>query len=239
MIAIGHDLAVIVCAGPSLDRLPREVWRELAGAGAIVSVNGAIAAAACAGVRFTYVSAMDAGRGLSRTVPRFDALWATTSAWRLSMVGAEGVEAETYIREVDERDGVEGWSDEEDAGYAGGSSAMVTVNWLCNRWSQDPAARAARERLAFSRWKAVPPRGFRRVAFLGLDMRPGEGGHARGAGDHTSGFALSPARYESVSKGWLKVCREASRRGIEILNFTPDTGLLTMPRASLCEEVAG
>src|SRR6185503_17344826 len=101
------------------------------------------------------------------------------------MVGAEEMPAETYIREVDERDGVEGWSDDPDAGYAGGSSAMVTVNWLCNQWTIGV--------------RRTPKRGFRRVAFLGLDMVPGEGGHARGAGNHTSGFAMSAERHASVS----------------------------------------
>ena len=205
---MNSETAVIICAGPSLDALPAQAWERVANAGAIVAVNGAIAAEACAGVRFTYVSAMDA-RQLAASVPRFEALWSSTRAWRLSMVGAEETPAETYIREVDERDGVEGWSDDPDAGYAGGSSAMVTVNWLCNQ------------------------RGFRRVAFLGLDMLPGEGGHARGAGHHTSGFAMSAERHASVSRGWAKVCREAARRGIEVVNFTPGTGLRTMPRAEL------
>ncbi|MEK6372212.1 MAG: hypothetical protein AABO58_05900 [Acidobacteriota bacterium] len=202
------ETAVIICAGPSLDALPRRAWDRVANAGAIVAVNGAIAAEACAGVRFTYVSAMDA-RQLAATVPRFDTLWSSTPAWRLSMIGAEETPAETYVREVDERDGVEGWSDDPDAGYAGGSSAMVTVNWLCNQ------------------------RGFRRVAFLGLDMIPGEGGHARGAGNHTSGFAMSAERHAGVSRGWEKVCRQAALRGIEIVNLTPGTGLRTMPRAEL------
>jgi len=205
---MNRETAVIVCAGPSLDALPARAWERVADAGAIVAVNGAIAAEACAGVRFTYVSAMDA-RQLAGTVPRFSTLWTSTPAWRLSMVGAEEMPAETYIREVDERDGVEGWSDDPGAGYAGGSSAMVTVNWLCNQ------------------------RGFRRVAFLGLDMVPGQGGHARGAGNHTSGFAMSAERHANVSRGWEKVCREASKRGIEIINLTPGTGLRTMPRAEL------
>lgn len=216
---IDRNVAVIVCAGPSLDDLPARVWRSVANAGAIVAVNGAIAAEACAAVRFTYVSAMDATLGLVEKVPRFAELWASTSAWRLGMAGAEHDPAETYIREVDERDGVDGWSDDEAAGYAGGSSAMVTANWLCNQW---PVAEPSR-----------PPRGFRRVAFLGLDMRPGDGRHARGAGSHTSGFALDAERHAKVSEGWRKLCREAARRGIEIVNLTPDTGLATMPRAEV------
>ncbi len=81
------ETAVIICAGPSLDVLPQRAWDCVAKAGAIVAVNGAIAAEACAGVQFTYVSAMDA-RQLAATVPRFEALWSSTRAWRLSMVGA-------------------------------------------------------------------------------------------------------------------------------------------------------
>lgn len=131
---IDRETAVIVCAGPSLDALPPQAWTSVAQAGAVVAVNGAIAAEACRDVAFTYVSAMDAARGLAQSVPRFRELWTSTQAWRLSMVGAEEMPADTYIREVDERDGVEGWSDDPDAGYAGGSSAMVTANWLCNGW---------------------------------------------------------------------------------------------------------
>ncbi len=213
------DTAVIVCAGPSLDALSPRVWAHVARAGAVVAVNGAIAADACAHLRFTYASAMDAQQ-LASTVPRFPSLWSSTPAWRLSMTGAEAMPAETYIREVDERDGVEGWSDDPDQGYAGGSSAMVTANWLCNRWQ-----RATRN--------GQPPRGFRRILFLGLDMIPGQGGHARGAGDHTSGFALSAERHARVSEGWAKVCREALRRGIELINLTPGSGLRTMPRAEV------
>ncbi len=224
MINIGRDFAVIVCAGPSLDALPPRTWERIAGAGAVVSVNGALAAEACAEVRFTYVSAMDASSGLGSRVPRFDELWAATPAWRLGLLGGETVPAETYIREVDERDGVDGWSDDDDAGYAGGSSAMVTANWLCNRWRKRPDPVCG---------KAAPPRGFRRLAFLGLDMRPGEGGHARGAGLHTSGFALSDERFARVSRGWEKVCRQAARRAIEVVNLTPGTGLRTMPRAEV------
>ncbi len=214
-----RNVAVIVCAGPSLDALSAHAWRQVANAGAIVAVNGAIAAEACAEARFTYVSAMDATLGLIEKVPRFAELWASTPAWRLGMAGAEHAAADTYIREVDERDGIEGWSDDEAAGYAGGSSAMVTANWLCNRWRDDDPSR--------------PPRGFRRVAFLGLDMHPGDGRHAHGAGAHTSGFALSAERHARVSEGWRKVCREAARRGIELVNLTPGTGLRTMPTRSL------
>ena len=233
---MNSETAVIICAGPSLDAMPARVWERVAEAGAIVAVNGAIAAEACKAVKFTYVSAMDASDGLGKKVPRFDELWSTTPAWRLGMLGRESVPAETYIREVDERDGIEGWSDDPDAGYAGGSSAMVTANWLCN---PDPDAPLPRERewvalsAAKGRVRVVPPRGFRRVAFLGLDMVPGQGGHARGAGNHTSGFAFSEERFARVSKGWEKVCRQAALRGIEIVNLTPGTGLRAMPRAEL------
>jgi len=222
---MNSETAVIICAGPSLDAMPARVWERVAEAGAIVAVNGAIAAEACKAVKFTYVSAMDASDGLGKKVPRFDELWATTPAWRLGLLGGESVSAETYIREVDERDGVEGWSDDPDAGYAGGSSAMVTVNWLCNEWSGglQPAGGL----------KAAAPRGFRRVAFLGLDMVPGQGGHARGAGNHTSGFASSLEHFLRASRGWEKVCRQAALRGIEIVNLSPGTGLRAMPRAEL------
>jgi len=71
---VNSETAVIICAGPSLDALPARAWERVANAGAIVAVNGAIAAEACAGVRFTYVSAMDA-RQLAASVPRFEALW--------------------------------------------------------------------------------------------------------------------------------------------------------------------
>jgi hypothetical protein len=188
-------------------------------------------------VKFTYVSAMDASDGLGKKVPRFDELWSTTPAWRLGLLGGESVPAETYIREVDERDGIEGWSDDPDAGYAGGSSAMVTVNWLCNQWPSVILSEAkdlsGGDPSPSARLRMTAPRGFRRVAFLGLDMVPGQGGHARGAGNHTSGFASSAEHFARTSKGWEKVCRQAALRGIEIVNLSPGTGLRAMPRAEL------
>ena len=64
-------------------------------------------------------------------------------------------------------------------------------------------------------------------------MQRGHGLHADGAGSHISGFASSDQRYGNVCRGWEKFCSEAARRGIEVVNFTPGTGLSVMPRADV------
>ncbi len=221
---IDDDTAVVVCAGPSLDRLTPRAWEDIAQAGAIVGVNGAPAAHACEGIAFTCIAAMDLTSGLAGRVPRLEQLWRDTPAWRVASTESNGIEAESYVVEVDEEHGVEGWSDDGREGYKGGSTGMIIGNWLGNDWSaSDPALIEIR--------KKVPRRGFRKLAYIGLDMQPDAGGHAAGAGTHTSGFAASRLRYERVCRGWRKFCGEAVRRGIDVVNFTPDTGLLAMPRA--------
>ncbi len=134
---IDERTAVIVCAGPSLDRLSAQAWNEVQGAGAVVSVNGALMAAACEahGVRFTHVAAMRAGNHLEETIPGFVDRWAGIPAWRLTQEAErEEVEAETYVRRVLE------WSDDPAGGLFGGSSAMAMGNWLHNDWPRDAEA---------------------------------------------------------------------------------------------------
>lgn len=234
---ITHDTAVIICAGPSLDALPAHAWRAVANAGAIVAVNGACAATACArhGVRFTLLAAMDLNLGLVERVPRLAEVWKTTPAWRVTSADASDVEAESYIVEVDEEHGVHGWSDQADEGYKGGSTGMIIGNWLANRWASDTASIRERRAVASLTGKAIHPRGFRRLAYLGLDMQPLDGRHADGAGTHASGFAGSLERHARVSAAWGLFCTEAAKRGVEVVNLTPGTALETMPRASLPE----
>jgi len=116
---IDHEWAVIVCAGPSLDALPPRAWNDIAGAGAIVSVNGACAADACIyhDVRFSLLAAMDVNMGLFDRVPRLGRIWERTPAWRVTSIDAAGAPAESYLAEVDEEDGVAGWSDHPGEGY--------------------------------------------------------------------------------------------------------------------------
>jgi len=227
---IDRDVAVIVCAGPSLDRLSPAAWREIEGAGAVVAVNGASAAECCQryAVRFSLIAAMDVGQGLFDRVPRLANIWSTTPAWRATSVDARATPAESYVLEVDEEDGVDGWSDHPDGGYKGGSTGMIIGNWIGNRW---PDA-GGEERNG----KPLHPRGFRRIAYVGLDMNPGDGRHAKGAGLHASGFSLCGDRYRSVSRSWGKLCEQAARRGIEIVNLTPDSGLVDMPREDVPKE---
>ena len=234
---ITPDTAVIVCAGPSLDALPARAWSDVANAGAIVAVNGACAATACArhGVRFTLLAAMDLNLGLLERVPRLSEVWQTTPAWRVTSAEAADAEAESYIVEVDEEHGVHGWSDQPDEGYKGGSTGMIVGNWLANRWAADTASIRERRAVAALRGKTIPPRGFRRVAYLGLDMHPLDGRHAEGAGTHASGFSDSLERHRRVSAAWGLFCAEAAKRGVEVVNLTPGSGLQTMPRASLPE----
>jgi hypothetical protein len=233
--AIDHDTAVVVCAGPSLDRLTEEAWRDIERAGAVVAVNGAAVSNACArsGVRFTCLAAMDLSTGLADHVPGLAAMWCATTAWRVASTDSSAIDAESYIVEVDEEHGVEGWSDDSRQGYKGGSTAMVVGNWLGNPWPDDAETREALTRMQRRSRKEAPRRGFRRIAYVGLDMHRGDGVHACGAGNHISGFANSDRRYGNVSRGWEKFCTQAERRGIEVLNFTPGTGLETMRRAEI------
>jgi hypothetical protein len=232
---IDADTAVVVCAGPSLDRLSPQAWAEIGKAGAVVAVNGAAASLACAqsGVPFTCVAAMDLSSGLADRVPALTTVWRQTPAWRVASADSSAVEAESYIVEVDEEHGVEGWSDDGRQGYKGGSTGMIVGNWLGNAWPDDEAAQLLR--IHEQTGKDVPRRGFRKIAYIGLDMHRGNGVHATGAGNHQSGFADSDRRYGNVCRGWEKFCSEAARRGIEVVNFTPGTGLSTMPRADVPE----
>ena len=229
MRLLDPQTAVLVCAGPSLDRLSAAAWEDIQKAGAVVSVNGALAAEACLRhrVRFTYAAAMDVSLGLGAKVPGFGRIWESTPAWRVTAETAERAAGESHVREV------EWWGDDPDEGYVGGSTAMVAGNWLCNPWPQDSLHRRAREEACRRSGKAVPPRGFRRLAYVGLDMKLGDGAHARGAGSHASGFSESPERYRIVVEGWTCFCAEAARRGVEVVNLTPGTALLAMPRRAV------
>jgi hypothetical protein len=232
---IDAHTAVVVCAGPSLDRLTTHAWTELAKAGALVAVNGAAASLACvkSGVRFTCIAAMDLSISLASHVPAITKVWRETPAWRIASTDSKAIEAESYIVEVDEEHGIEGWSDDGRQGYKGGSTGMVVGNWLGNAWPEEELEQLTQIRAKTG--KAAPRRGFRKLAYVGLDMHRGNGVHACGAGNHVSGFADSDDRYGNVRRGWEKFCGEAARRGIEVLNFTPGTGLDVMPRADVPE----
>lgn len=224
---IERDVAVIVCAGPSLDLLTPRAWRDIANAGAIVSVNGAPAAYACLrhNVPFTVVAAMDICLGLYQRVPSLESIWNSTPAWRVTSTDGPHVPAESYLREVDEQHGIHGWSDDPDEGYRGGSTGMIIGNWMANDWAERPRA-----------GKRVPLRGFRKLAYVGLDMHPHDGRHAGGAGLHSSGFARSAEQHRSVCDAWGRFCREGAKRGVEIVNLTPGTALDTIPRVTVPEE---
>jgi hypothetical protein len=236
-IVIDRDVAVLICAGPSLDALPSRAWRDVAGAGAIISVNGAAAADACIdhGVRFTLFAAMDVNMGLFERVPRLGSMWETTAAWRVTSIDAAGAPAESYLTEVDEDDGIAGWSDHPDEGYKGGSTGMIIGNWIANRWPADPVSMRHRQAIAAARGKAIPPRGFRKLAYLGLDMLPLDGRHAAGAGVHASGFSDSLDHHQRVCESWGLFCLQARARRVEVVNLTPATGLSTMRRAMIPE----
>lgn len=220
--------ALLVCAGPSLDRLTRAAWASMRAAGAVVAVNGALVARCCGEhrVRFDYAAAMDVAAGLGDKIPGFDAAWRSTAAWRVSASGTSAP-AESFVAEV------EHWSDSPDAGYVGGSTAMVVGNWICNPWPSDPDRRAGLAAIGSAAGKTPPARGFRRLAFVGLDMVPGQGSHAVGAGSHRSGFAESATRYRRVCDGWGRFLRAAEQRGIEVCNLSPDTGLTELPRPAV------
>jgi hypothetical protein len=233
-VRIDEDVAVIVCAGPSLDLLSDAAWRDVQRAGEVVSINGAATAAGVLrhGVRFSCIAAMDMKTGLAAAVPQLPRVWSETNAWRITSVDASDIDAETHVRELDEANGVRGWCDDHDAGYKGGSSGMIVGNWLGNLWPDDDVSRARRESVAAARGKRIPRRGFKRLAFIGLDMVAGDGRHANGAGTHISGFASSSRHFREVSRGWGRFCEQAAKRGIECVNLTPGSGLQQMPRAT-------
>jgi hypothetical protein len=227
---IDAETAVVVCAGPSLDRMSPRAWAAIGKAGAVVAVNGAAAAVATSGVTFTCIAAMDFSTGLADRVPSLAKTWRDTPAWRVAST-VSTIEAESYIVEVDEEHGVAGWSDDGRQGYMGGSTGMIVGNWLGNPWPDD-----AHNLVHEETGKRPPRRAFRKLAYVGLDMHRGDGVHALGAGNHRSGFADSERRYDNVCRGWEKFCGEAAKRGVAVVNFTPGTGLAAMPRAELPEE---
>jgi hypothetical protein len=222
---IDNRMAVLVCAGPSLDRLASAAWRAFEQAGAVVSVNGSLVATTCLRnqVRFTYAAAMDVATGLADHVPGFAEIWKQTPAWRVSAYGTTA-DAESLVKEV------EWWGDAPDEGYVGGSTAMVIGNWLCNAWPDDPDSQIELKAIEERTGKPIPPRGFKRIVYIGLDMIPGQGGHADGAGVHASGFSESLNRYHLVCSGWRLFFLEARERGIEVVNLTPGSGLERVPK---------
>jgi hypothetical protein len=229
------ETAVFINSGPSLDRLAPAAWEAIRQAGEVIAVNGALVAEASRShdVRFTCAVAMDAGTGAERNldekVPGFREAWDRTPAWRITKSSEGAVDAETFIRLQPLR-----WSDDNpDAGYAGGGSAASACNWFANPWPDDPGRWAELRRIAARTGRRIPRRGFRRFAFLGLDMVPGEGGHARGAGMHQSGFTSGPERDRCLRDRWKTLCDAAGARGIAVINYTHGTGLEEMPRGTL------
>jgi hypothetical protein len=226
-IEIDKNTAVIVCAGPSLDRLSPTAWKELRKAGAMVAVNGAFLARVCDqnNVVFSYVAAMTSGEHMEEIVPGFIKKWQTTRAWRLTKESDRGlVDAESYVRRVLD------WSEDSDGGFFGGSSAMSSSNWLHNDWPGDTHALEELKLISQNTGKVIPRRGYRRFVFVGLDMIPGKGGHAAGAGFHTSGFAGDPDRDARIRGHWKRFYEAASAHGSKILNLSPGTGLRELPR---------
>ena len=67
-------------------------------------------------------------------------------------------------------------------------------------------------------------------------MIAGQGGHARGAGVHRSGFSDSASHYQEVTDGWCRFFAAASERKIRVANLTPGSGLTALPRVSLPDD---
>jgi hypothetical protein len=231
---IDRDTAVFICAGPSIDRLTAEAWEAVSHAGAVVSVNGAAASRALrdSGVKLTYMAALDVGvgynRGLQSKVPGLEEIWLTTSAWRVTQAGDGAMEAESGVTLE-----LSGWTDDPDRGFAGGSTAMVVGNWICNDWTHDDRVRA--EEILRTRGKRMPRRAWRKLAYLGLDMHFNNAVHASGAGNHTSGFGDTRERYDRVCNAWGRWYAGATQRSVSVVNLTPGTGLKTLPRAEVPE----
>ena len=77
---IDESVAVVVCAGPSLDFLSDAAWQDVQRAGEVVSINGAATAAGVLrhGVCFTCIAAMDLKQGLAQSVPQLSHVWQET-----------------------------------------------------------------------------------------------------------------------------------------------------------------
>lgn len=215
--AIDAGTAVIVCSGASLDLLGGAAWRDIARAGEIVAVNGALTADVCReyAVRFTVAAGHDGIEILGAGIPRYSEVWMTTRAWRITRSEhAAATPAESYIERA------RGWSDDPGRCFHTGAGGVTAANWLCNDWPETAPVADVRRR---------PRRGLRKLVYVGLDMVPSLGGHARGAGTYASGFSRTPEMYEAVSAGW-RTFREATlARGIAVLNLTPGTGLTAIP----------
>lgn len=232
-IQIDTNTALIVCTGPSLDVLSRTAWKELRKAGAIVAVNGALMARACVqnDVIFTHVAAMSTGESMEALISGFLEKWRSTSAWRLAKeIHRDSLEAESYVRRSSD------WSDDFDSGFFGGSSAMASINWLHNDWSGDAHAWQRVKRVSHQYGKAIPRRGYRRFVLVGVDMISGMGGHAQGAGFHTSAFAEDQDRDALIRRNWGRLCEAATARGSDLINISPGTELREIPSHQLPPE---
>jgi hypothetical protein len=230
---IDINTALIVCTGPSLDVLSRIAWRELRKAGAVVAVNGALTARACIqnDVTFTHASLMATGEKMEALISGFLERWSRTSAWRIgNEVHRDTLEAESYIRRSSN------WSDDCDAGFFGGSGAMAAINWLHNDWPRDVCALQGVQQICNQTGKPIPRRGYRRFVLLGLDMTVGRGGHARGAGLHTSSFAEDRDRDAKFRLNWGNLYEAATARGSDLVNLSPGTGLRDIPSCQLPSE---
>ena len=223
---IDANTALIVCTGPSLDTFSRTAWGELRKAGAIVAVNGAFMARACVenNVTFTHAAVMSTGESMEALILGFLEKWSSTSAWRLAKeIHRDSIEAESYVRRSLD------WSDDFDAGFFGGSSAMATINWLHNDWPQGAHAWQELKRVCDQAGKAIPRRRFRKFVLVGLDMISGWGGHAQGAGFHTSAFAEDQDRDALFRRNWGRLYEAATTRGSDLINISPGTGLRNIP----------
>ena len=236
---IDAQTAVLVCSGPSIDLLSPVAWAEIQKAGAVISINTALAARACLlnRVRFTYAAALDAQKeaSLDHKIPGFSRLWETTPAWRLrttgwrlSTHGPDGLQAESYIVKA-----LGGWSDDPNEGYAGGSKGMVVGNWVAKDWPSDPETREQLAAISRRTGKPIPRRGFKNLAYVGLDMNRHQGAHASGAGAHLSGFSQDPERDQRVRRAWGNFCQAAAERAINAVNLSPGTCLEAMPRIEI------
>jgi hypothetical protein len=168
---------------------------------------------------------MSAGQHMEDFVPGFLGEWDKTPGWRLTRSEhCDCVDAEDYVRRC------ESWSDDPDGGYFGGSTAMAAANWLHNDWQPDEQTADRLRTVACRHGKRIPRRSFRRFAFVGLDMVPNHGTHASGAGNHISGFTDSVERDTRVRLGWKTFYEAAAARGSRIVNLSPGTGLMEIPR---------
>ena len=196
----GQPDCVVRLHGPSLDRLSAVAWGAIARPGRSCRSTGRWPRGGLGTASGQYAAAIDVATGLCRQVPGFAELGGRPRLARQRT--GRPPKASRWSRR-------EWWSDAPDEGYVGGSTAMVVGNWICNPGRMTRNHRAICTPRHIRAGKPIPPRGFRRVSYVGLDMIIGQGGHAEGVCLRRSGFSFDLVAYQHICDGWRRFASAA------------------------------